>query len=145
VTFTAAVPFGPALFERLYRGHLLLAAPLSQDTPRSALDGFAAGQVILSYDTYYYAELAGLGALVIRVPWPNVEALGHKLAALAADRERLGPMLRSAVAFARENTQEKWLDQRINWTRALFPEAYRQSAWPGITTDAAASTDEVIE
>ena len=90
VKFTSAVPFGPALFERLYRGHLLLAAQLSQDTPRSALDAFAAGQVILAYDTYYYAELAAMGAPVTMVPWPNVQALGHKLAALAADRRQLG-------------------------------------------------------
>jgi glycosyltransferase involved in cell wall biosynthesis len=122
VTFTAAVPFGPALFERLYRAHLLLAAPLSQDTPRSALDAFAAGQIIVSYDTYYYAELAAMGAPVTLVPWCDVEALGRKLAALAADRQRLGPMILAAVAFARENTQEKWLDQRIDWTRALFLE-----------------------
>jgi glycosyltransferase involved in cell wall biosynthesis len=120
VTFAGAVPFGPALFERLYRNHLLLAAPLSQDTPRSALDAFAAGQAILAYDTYYYAELAAMGAPVTVVPWLSIDALGDGLVAIASNRAGLAPRIRAALAFARENTQEKWLDQRIDWTRALF-------------------------
>src|SRR6185436_17944128 len=34
VSFAGALPFGAPLFERLYDAHVLLAAPLAEDTPR---------------------------------------------------------------------------------------------------------------
>jgi glycosyltransferase involved in cell wall biosynthesis len=120
VAFVGALPFGPPLFERLYDAHVLLAAPLSEDTPRSALDACAMGQAILSYDTYYYRELAELGAPVETVPWRDTDALGDRLVQLDGDRARIAEMIRNGVAFARENTQESWLERRVTWTRALF-------------------------
>jgi glycosyltransferase involved in cell wall biosynthesis len=53
VTFHGARPFTPDFFRLLYGFHLLLAAPLSEHTPRRALDAMAAGIPYLAFDTYY--------------------------------------------------------------------------------------------
>jgi glycosyltransferase involved in cell wall biosynthesis len=119
VAFHGAIPYGPGLFERLYPAHVLLAAPLSQDTPRNALDACAAGLAILAYDTYYYRELADLGAPVTLLPWLDWKAMGTRLAELSVAREPLADMARRAERFARENTQEIWLERRVGWTRQL--------------------------
>jgi glycosyltransferase involved in cell wall biosynthesis len=123
VAFHGAIPFGSQLFEQLYRMHILLAAPLSQDTPRSALDAMASAQTVIAYDTYYYRELALTGAPVEVVPWLANDALGQKIADIVADRTTLVNNLESAVQFARENTQEIWLNRRIEWTRAAVADA----------------------
>ncbi len=123
VRFIGAVPFGPALFEQLYPAHVLLAAPISEDTPRSALDASAAGLALLAYDTQYYKELSAMGASVELVPWGNIDALARELAELARSRQHLADLIRHAVAFAAENTQEAWLERRVRWTRGLFESA----------------------
>jgi glycosyltransferase involved in cell wall biosynthesis len=119
VRFLGALPFGPRLFEELYRSDLLLATPLSEDTPRSALDALAAGVPILAFDTYYYRELVRSGA-VDTVPWPDVDALAQRLTRHAADRTWLAAAARRGVEFAAANTQEIWLDRRIAWTFELL-------------------------
>ncbi|MFY9342864.1 MAG: glycosyltransferase, partial [Planctomycetota bacterium] len=81
VTFHAPLPYGGELFTELAQCDLLLAAPLSQDTPRSAIDAQALGLPVLAFDTYYYRELAAQGAGVRVVPWPDVAALAQALAA----------------------------------------------------------------
>ncbi len=122
VSFVGPLPFGAPLFDRLYDAHVLLAAPLSEDTPRSALDACAMGQAIVAYDTYYYRELAELGAPVELVPWRDVDALGDRILQLDRARPRLAQMIRQGIVFAGDNTQESWLDKRVGWTRALFDE-----------------------
>lgn len=123
VRFIPSVPFGPGLFEQLYPAHVLLAAPISEDTPRSALDASAAGLAVLAYDTQYYKELSGMGAAVELVPWGDIDALGRELAMLARSRQHLADRIRQAVAFAADNTQEAWLERRVHWTRGLFESA----------------------
>jgi glycosyltransferase involved in cell wall biosynthesis len=120
VTFHGAVPFGDALFTLLRTMHVLLAAPLSEDTPRSALDAMASAQMIVAYDSAYYRELRSSGAPVELVRWNDVEEMGRRIAALAADRTALAQSMRAAVRFAHDNTQERWLDRRVEWTKALF-------------------------
>ncbi|HUR29292.1 MAG TPA: glycosyltransferase, partial [Planctomycetota bacterium] len=119
IVFHGALPFGPRLFEALYPMHLALAAPLSEDTPRSALDALASAVPILAFDTGYYADLAKSGAVEC-VPWPSVECLAMRIVHFAADKRRLIPLARASVEFARSNTQEKWLRSRIDWTLALY-------------------------
>jgi glycosyltransferase involved in cell wall biosynthesis len=116
VVFRGAVAFGPALFGILHDLDVLLAAPLSEDTPRSALDAMASGQALLAYDTYYYRELSAAGACVELAPWSRAEALGKALAELCVDRPRLGAMMQRNVEFARDNTQDIWLERRVRWT-----------------------------
>jgi glycosyltransferase involved in cell wall biosynthesis len=116
VLFHGAVQYGEALFSRLYEFHLLLAAPLSEDTPRSALDAMASGQAVLAYDTYYYRELAAAGGGVDVVPWLDEQAFCQRLLEHCADRRRLGGLIGRSVAFARANTQEMWLGRRVEWT-----------------------------
>lgn len=120
VEFHAAVPFGAQLFDALYPMHLLLAAPLSEDTPRSALDAMASGIPILAFDTGYYSDLEQSGAVDL-VPWPSVERLAERIAHFAEDKRRLVPLARAGLAFARVNTQETWLRSRVDWTLELFP------------------------
>jgi glycosyltransferase involved in cell wall biosynthesis len=120
VVFHGSVAFGDSLFERLHDYHVLLAAPLREDTPRSALDAMASGQAVLAYDTYYYRELAEAGGGVQVVPWPDEKALGERLFELCRDRARLANLIRRSVVFAQANTQEIWLDRRVKWTQDLF-------------------------
>ena len=72
------MPFGQEFFRHLYRYQLLLAAPLREDTPRSALDAMAAGIPYLAYDTYYYNQLLESGAGVV-VPWRDEQAMADEL------------------------------------------------------------------
>jgi glycosyltransferase involved in cell wall biosynthesis len=76
----------------------------------------ASGQAVLAYDTYYYKELAAAGAPVHVVPWRDEQALATRLLQLCDDRERLARDMRAAVDFARANTQEVWIDRRVQWT-----------------------------
>jgi glycosyltransferase involved in cell wall biosynthesis len=122
VEFRGALPFGPRLFEALYSMHLLLAAPLSEDTPRSALDAMASGIPILAFDTGYYSDLEASGAVDL-VPWPSVERLAERIVHFAEDKRRLVPLARAGLEFARANTQETWLRSRVDWTLELFPRA----------------------
>lgn len=120
VTFHDALPFGPRLFEALHPMHLLLAAPLSEDTPRSALDAMASGIPILAFGTGYYSDLKESGAVDV-VPWPSVERLAVRIAHFAGDKRKLAPLVRRGLEFARANTQETWLRSRVDWTLDLFP------------------------
>jgi glycosyltransferase involved in cell wall biosynthesis len=131
VKFHGAVPFGPRLFERLYPLHLLLAAPLSEDTPRSALDAMAAGLPVLAFDTRYYRDLEESGAVDL-VPWPSVERLSERIAHFAREKRRLAPLIGRGIEFARANTQEAWLRLRVSWTLDLFA-GEPQRAWAGET------------
>jgi glycosyltransferase involved in cell wall biosynthesis len=119
VRFHGALPFGRELFEALYPMHLLLAAPSSEDTPRSALDAMAAGIPILAFSTAYYSDLKASGAVDL-VPWPSVEALAERIVHYAEDKGRLAAPARAGLAFARANTQEAWLRARVDWTLALL-------------------------
>ncbi|HPH14270.1 MAG TPA: glycosyltransferase, partial [Burkholderiaceae bacterium] len=123
VVFHGSIPFGDTLFSQLQKFHILMAAPQSEDTPRSALDAMASAQSIVAYDTYYYRELAIAGGPVELVPWRAKEALGQRVAQMVDDRNTLAANLSQAVEFARKNTQERWLDQRIEWTLALVAES----------------------
>ncbi len=115
VTFSGPVPFGRPLFERLYRKHLLLAAPLTEDTPRSALDALAAGIPILAFDTQYYRSLRDSRAVAV-CRWPEPEAMASRIVDFDRDRTRLASMLDPAVVYAQDNTQEKWIQRRADWT-----------------------------
>ena len=115
VRFLDSRPFDQQFFCLLYKYHLLLAAPLREDTPRSALDAMAAGVPYLAFNTYYYRELLQSGAGQT-VPWPDVEAMTRAIIELEANREQIVRMVEHSVAFARANTQEVWLDRRFGWT-----------------------------
>lgn len=119
VRFHGARPYGREFFAELEQHDLLLAAPLSEDTPRSAVDAQALGMAVLAFDTYYYQELAAMGAGVEVVPWPDVDAMAGALVAFARDRSRLATLAQRGIAFARENTQEHWVRRRAAWTLAL--------------------------
>lgn len=69
--------------------------------------------------TYYYKDLEETGA-VVTVPWPSVEQIGNKIAEINNNRKLLVEMMAEAVAFARENTQEIWLNRRFQWTKELM-------------------------
>lgn len=115
VKFHGPVPFNQDFFGLLFQYHLLLAAPLREDTPRSALDSMAAGIPYLAFDTYYYRELLESGA-GRTVPWPDVDAMAQAIVELEGDREAIVSMVEHAAAYARANTQEIWLERRFAWT-----------------------------
>ncbi len=115
ITFAGFRPFNQEFFRFLYEFDILLAAPLREDTPRSAIDAMAAGIPFLAFDTYYYKQLAQTGAGSV-VPWPDEGELSRSIVALSQDRERVAKMVLAAVTFAQQNTQEIWLDRRLDWT-----------------------------
>ncbi len=117
VTFRGALPFGPELFRALYPMHLLVAAPMIEDTPRSALDALACGIPILAFDTEYYSDLEASGA-VDTVRWPSSESMARRLVHYAQHPDELVPLAERALEFARTNTQEEWLGSRVRWTLA---------------------------
>jgi glycosyltransferase involved in cell wall biosynthesis len=115
VTLHGPRPFNQEFFQTLYPFHLLLAAPLREDTPRSALDAMAAGIPYLAFDTYYYRQLTESNAGQV-VPWPDHQAMAQSLIHLAGHREEVAAMMRNAVNYAHLNTQEIWLERRFTWT-----------------------------
>jgi glycosyltransferase involved in cell wall biosynthesis len=123
VRFHGARAYGAAFFAELEAFDVLLAAPLAEDTPRSATDAQALGMAVLAFDTYYYRELAEQGAGVVTVPWNDVGALAGGLMRLCRDRGLLGDLARRGVAFARANTQEQWLRRRAEWTLGTLTRA----------------------
>jgi glycosyltransferase involved in cell wall biosynthesis len=116
VTFHASQPYGHGFLGAIDEFELMLAAPLSEDTPRSAVDAQARGIPLLAFDTYYYRELADAGASVMCSPWRDVEAMAQRLVELASERAKLADLVPPAVEFARQNTQEIWLARRAAWT-----------------------------
>ncbi len=119
VRFLPQVPYGPALFDQLERVHFSLAAPLMEDTPRSAFDSMARGIPILAFDITYFKDLAQASGAVALVTWPSSAAMAEQLVKFNGQRAEIASMAARAVAFAEENTQQKWLDKRIAWTQEL--------------------------
>ena len=112
--------YGPALFAVLRDRHVLLACPLSADTPRSTWDALASGMPLLAFDTPFYAGVADYTGAVTMTRWPEVEPLAARLIALAADKTLLVPLVKHAVAAARANTGDAWLKRRAAWVDELF-------------------------
>ncbi|MFN0057786.1 MAG: glycosyltransferase [Planctomycetota bacterium] len=119
VEFIPPIKYGTALFDVLYECDVALATPLSEDTPRAAFDALAAGVPIAAFGTQYYRDLATSDAVEVS-EWPKPDKFADLILELDADRERLERMVHKGVTFARENTQDLWLDRRVAWTLALF-------------------------
>lgn len=119
VRFHGPRPYGVEFLTELANYHLLLAAPLSEDTPRSAMDAQAIGMGVLAFDTYYYAEIAAQGAGVTVVPWPDIQAMAKAITRLGANRAELVLLGERGIAFAAANTQEQWLERRAAWTPGI--------------------------
>lgn len=120
VTIQPPVPYGEQLFEHIRKSHVQLATPLCEDTPRAAFDAFSQGLPILAFDIRYYKDLESESKAVATATWPDPEALADAMIRLDADRKRLAAMARAGIAFAKENTQQVWLDRRIEWTLELL-------------------------
>lgn len=115
VRFAGVRPYGAEFLAEVGTADALLACPLSEDTPRSALDAQARALPVVAFATYYYRELAAAGAGVRCVPWPDVEALAQELVRLSQDRAQLVQLAQAGLAFAGRNTQEHWLARRASW------------------------------
>lgn len=115
VRFLDALPYGDDLFAAIDRAHVLIAAPLSEDTPRSALDAMARGLAVAAYDIAYYRYLADASGAVVTSPFNDPSGLASTITKFSRDRDVLADCMRSARAFAVENTQEVWMDRRFEW------------------------------
>ncbi|MEM9193286.1 MAG: glycosyltransferase [Myxococcota bacterium] len=124
VTFHQPVLYGPKFFEVLRSYHLLVAAPLGVDTPRSTWDAFACGAGLLAYDTEFYSGLANDTGAIELAPWADAQALGKKMQSLVNDRNRVRELARRAAETARENPQEAWIRKRVEWTREILEQHY---------------------
>lgn len=128
VTFIPPVPYGAELFRLLGDVHLSIAAPLIEDTPRSAFDSMARGVPIVAFDISYFRDLAQASGAVALAAWPNAAALASELTNLARDRSRLATMSEAAVGFARRNSQEQWLCKRVQWMHEIVSARARNTA-----------------
>ncbi len=125
VTFKGQVPYGRPLFDLLEGVHILLAAPLLEDTPRSAFDAMARGVPILAFDTSYFQDLASGSGGVALAPWPEPEGLAEQIVMLDQSRDRLAMMAQNGLKFAQDNTQRAWLERRMGWTLQFALNAQR--------------------
>ncbi|ODS24413.1 hypothetical protein AB835_03695 [Candidatus Endobugula sertula] len=119
INFHDAMNYGQELFNELSTYDFLLAAPKSEDTPRSVFDAMACGLPIIAYDTYYYKDLESTGA-VKTVPWLSVQAMADKIIELSNDHHMTKQLVSNAREFAANNTQEIWLNKRISWTKEFI-------------------------
>jgi glycosyltransferase involved in cell wall biosynthesis len=120
IRFNDPLPYGQRLFDKIREADLMLATPLAEDTPRAAFDAMASGVPILGFNIDYYVSLSMESKAVETSPWPDVDIFAARIIALDSDRARLERMSRAAVEFARANTQEIWIDRRIEWTFSLL-------------------------
>lgn len=118
VSFSPAVPYAKCL-EALVDFDILIATPLSSDTPRNLFDAMSQGLSTCAYQTPYYNDFIQHGVVISK--WGDPSVIGNSLRNLSVDRELLREHSRKAVAFARENTQDIWLKRRATWTSACFP------------------------
>jgi glycosyltransferase involved in cell wall biosynthesis len=119
VSWVAPRPYGPDFFAALHQRDILLACPLSGDTPRSAWDALASGMPLVAFDTPFYRSMAEYSKAVDLTAWPDVEPLAARLVELAKDKTKLAPAVVNAVRTARENTGEHWMQRRNAWTQEL--------------------------
>jgi hypothetical protein len=120
VQWVAPLPYGPDFFATLRQRDVLLACPLSGDTPRSAWDALASGMPLVAFDTPFYKSMASISNAVELTPWPEVEPLANTLVELARDRPQLAPKVENAVLTARDNTGKSWLERRAQWVQELI-------------------------
>jgi glycosyltransferase involved in cell wall biosynthesis len=126
---------GNEYFSALREHDLLLACPLSEDSPRSAWDALASGVPLLAFDTPFYCDLAVHTKAVVLSTWPEIGSLSDKLLALSRDKRQLGPMVQSAVAAARENTGTSWLKRRVQWVKDLYQTGRKLLAPVALSSD----------
>lgn len=119
VRFIPQVPYGNQLFDQLSKMDVTLAAPIVQETPRAAFDSFARGIPILAFDISYFRDLADASNAIVLARWPSAANLADKITEIESNREVLAAMSARAVAFARDNTQQLWLERRMSWTIAF--------------------------
>ncbi len=129
VTILPAVKYGSPLFVLLQDADLAVATPLGEDTPRSALDAMARGLPIVAFDLEYYQTLAEESGAVALAAWPDPQGIADRLIELSRNRPALAGMSQNAVRYARKNTQDIWLQHRLDWTFEAFddPNATRKA------------------
>lgn len=120
VRFLEPVRYGERFFAMIRPHHLMLAAPLSNDTPRSTWDAIASAIPVLAFGTEFYRSLEQETGVVETVPWPSVDAMAERIAYFAEHREALVGRMRRAIPIAYENTSERWLRRRAAWTLDLI-------------------------
>jgi glycosyltransferase involved in cell wall biosynthesis len=125
VRFIAPLKYGTQLFDEMDKHHLCIATPLVEDTPRAAFDAFARGLPIVAFDLPYFATLAECSGAVTLAKWPDSHDLADRLLQLHGDRARLAQQVSSGVEFARQNTQQQWLERRATWVMALLEGRFR--------------------
>lgn len=115
VCFQPAASYGPALFNVISSCHVMVNAPLREDTPRAAFDAMARGLPILAFDISYFRDLSKKSNAVQLARWADSASLADGAIWLSENREVLVEMALNGLEFARENTQAIWLDRRIKW------------------------------
>jgi glycosyltransferase involved in cell wall biosynthesis len=119
VTFLPPLLYGAELFSVLASHDIMIATPLTEDTPRAAFDAMARGLPIVAFDINYYRDLAASSGAVTLVEWPSAERLASALKDICASRLSLVAQVEHAVRFASDNTQQVWVARRMSWISAF--------------------------
>ena len=105
--FHGAVPYGPALFERLQNSHLMVVTNVVPELSRNLLLAMALGLPIIAYRNPASDPMLESSGAAMLVPTRDVDGLGRAFAAAARDCEQIVRMCRRGRAFVRERTLER--------------------------------------
>jgi len=119
VCFHGAMPYGPALLQRLASAHALLFTPRIDETPRMIFDGYAAGLPLVARAIDYVVERGESEQAAVLLPQ---DLSGQEAAAVATlveldrDRQRLVDLSHHALKAAHEHAADRWYERRARWT-----------------------------
>lgn len=122
IEFPGALPPGPVLDARLQKGDLFLMPHRTNDFGRAFFDAMAAGLPVLAFHTPASSATVYDGVDGFLAPLDDIQALAERIAALHADRLRLGAAALAARQRALQNTRSEWFRLRAEWTRSLVEE-----------------------
>ena len=119
VHFHGAMPYGPALLQRLAQAHALLFTSRIDETPRMIFDGYAAGLPLVARRMDYVLERADAEQAAVLLPSDLSGQQADAVAVLVEldrHRERLADLTDRAVAAAHEHAADRWYARRAQWT-----------------------------
>ncbi len=119
VTLVGALPYGPALLQRLAQCDALLFNPRMEETPRMIFDGYAAGLPLVAGGIDYVRERAQADAAALVLPKDDDHEAVKMVVGLDANREPLRVLTGKALQAAHHHAADRWYQRRAEWTHEM--------------------------
>jgi glycosyltransferase involved in cell wall biosynthesis len=97
VQFPGFLGSHPKLLEALRSSHMMVFTHVTPESPRCLLEALISGTPIVGYQSEYSRDLTAVLGGGSLVPMHHWEALGRRIADLAADRSKLKGLIRDAA------------------------------------------------